>query len=248
MISVSLSTSLEPKDHVRFKRWKTSCIESLCDFILNCSWSPSIFRNDYRNKNNFISADWLALDFDDGWPLTSAIGTCRANDLTHIIGTSKSHQREKHGDDICDRYRVVLKLSRRITRQEDFAATWYRAWVMFSRRADRAARDPSRFFFPCRDIVSVAEDLPLDVCAGSVCRKDIKRNIIKRATPTNIAIMLAGVKREGERNLTVYHAAQMLAAASWEHEDIFARIKAEGCTLSDDEINRAIKNGMEFIK
>lgn len=246
MISISLSTSKDPRDHVHFKPWNTSGIESLADIILNCSWSPSVFKNNYRLKSNFMRADWLALDFDDGWPLTSAIGTCRAHDLTHIIGTSKSHGIEKHGGDAWDRFRVVLKLDRTITTNEEFVATWFSAWRMFSRRSDKAAKDSSRFFYPCRKIVSMGEDKCLSVSLAQ--KKEILQNVlIKKSTPAAISKILQGVRKTGERNTTVYRVAYMLAAAGWSEDDAVERIIMEGCTLERAEIIRAVRNGMNSI-
>ncbi len=246
MISISLSNSSDPKEHTKFKEYEPSCIESLADVILNCSWSPCVFNHNYRKKQNFLYADYIALDFDDGWPLSHAIGTCRAHDLTHIIATSKSHQIPKHGNDVWDRYRIVFQLERRISSADEYASTWSSVWNMFSRRADRAAKDPARFFFPCKSVVSICEDACLSV---SLAQKkiSIKNSIIQRSTPVAIIRMLDGVRQQGKRNITVYYAAQMLASAGWSFDDAVARIKEEGCTLDDDELCRAVKNGMEFI-
>lgn len=247
MISISMSTSKDPRDHTHFKPWTPAGIESLCEIILHCSWSTSVFKNNYRLKSNFIKADWLALDFDDGWPLTSAIGTCRAHDLTHIIGTSKSHGIEKHGRDAWDRYRVVLKLERTITDIQEFYATWYSAWAMFSRRADKAPKDPSRFFYPCTKIVSVGEDRPLPV-SRAVSRDDMRQKIVAKSTPCFISFSIKGVCEVGKRNVSVFTVAQKMAAAGWSQDDAVERIVLEGCTLERSEIERTVRNGMEMIK
>lgn len=247
MISISSSTSKEASHHTKFIPWKCSSIDSLCNIIINCSWSPCVFKDNYRLKDNFIRADWIALDFDDGWPLWSAIETCKANDLTHIIGTSKSHRKEKHGKDAVDRYRVVLKLERPIVDKREFSSTWYSAWNLFCKRADKAAKDPSRFFFPCVNIVSVAEDKCLGVSPAKEMI-DIRKQIVKTATPCNIDDLMKTVRVPGKRNTSVYLAAQRMAAAGWSEDDAVFRIKLEGCTLDDEEIVRAVRNGISLIQ
>ncbi len=249
MISISLSNSSDPKEHTKFKEYEPSCIESLADVILNCSWSPCVFKHNYRKKQNFLYADYIALDFDDGWPLSHAIGTCRAHDLTHIIATSKSHQIPKHGNDVWDRYRIVFPLERRITTVADYSATWHHVWRLFSRRADKAAKDPARFFFPCKALVSLSQDMSLDVVsAEEVTHAKMVKRIISKSTPLYIDEVLRGVRVEGERNSTVLRASQIMAGASWEEEDIVARIKMAGCSLGDDEIRRTVRNGVEYVR
>lgn len=109
----------------------------------NCLWA-----NGVRNAKNFRVAEWLGLDFDDGLTLEDA--KLKFHDFLHVIGTTKSHQKEKNGER-CDRFRVFLRLEQQCKSAEDYEET-ARYWV---RRygADRACVDAARFFFPCKEIV-----------------------------------------------------------------------------------------------
>ncbi|MBK7962485.1 MAG: hypothetical protein IPK04_15630 [Bdellovibrionales bacterium] len=68
-------------------------------------------------------------------------------DYEHIIIPSKSHQKDKHGI-VCDRYRVVLRLSNSITNRATYEATWKSLFDQFP-FIDKAAKDCSRFYYLC---------------------------------------------------------------------------------------------------
>src|SRR3972149_855154 len=98
----------------KFKN-NTDCLVEVKDDLksianLVCSsqfyaWSPGIFKSNYRNLDNFISMDVIALDFDSGMSLDEA-AIVFAN-YAHIIGTSRSHQIVKGTTPACDRFRVI---------------------------------------------------------------------------------------------------------------------------------------------
>jgi hypothetical protein len=119
--------------------------------IVRFPWSPCVWRDGDKRNANFLYADLLALDFDSPeMPLAQAVNAF--SDMAHVIGTTKSHQREKNGV-VCDRFRVVLRLESRIENLGDFKETL--SFAMRHYPADEACKDGGRFFWPCREIVSV---------------------------------------------------------------------------------------------
>jgi len=126
-------------------------LDQLKDVITKKRWSPSLFHHNHRNLVNFKSSDLLVLDVDDG-PLLEEAMIC-FKDYWHIIGTTKSHQKEKKGK-ICDRYRVILKLNFPTNCKDSLKAT-AQVWRGM---ADPAAMEAARFFEPCTEVVSFSFD------------------------------------------------------------------------------------------
>jgi hypothetical protein len=123
-------------------------------------WSPGVFKNNYRNLENFLSMDVIALDFDKGMTLEEA--ALVFSGYQHVIGTSRSHQTSKPGkagatEPPCDRFRVVLALSRAIKTDDEYKATFNALRALFP-AADPQCSDASRFFFPCKKIVQGDND------------------------------------------------------------------------------------------
>jgi hypothetical protein len=117
-------------------------------------WSPIIWNNGERAEKNFITSEWCGLDFDT--PETS-LDWAKKNfcDAIHIIGTTKSHQKEKSGI-ICDRFRVVLKFEVPIRNLKQYKYNM----ALYAERynADRQCVDGARFYWPCNKIVSISQE------------------------------------------------------------------------------------------
>lgn len=118
--------------------------------ITKYPYSLGIFKDNVRNKENFLRADLIGLDFDEGMTLDEAKGLFAK--YKHIIAPTKSHQKEKNGI-VADRFRVILFLSEPITDNETFESTWH--WIAsFYPSADRACKDASRYFEPSISVYS----------------------------------------------------------------------------------------------
>lgn len=125
--------------------------ESLQDIVSSTTWSPGVFKDELRNKSNFTQSEIIGLDFDEGTDLSSAIKMF--NSFKHIIGTTKSHQKEKNGK-VCDRFRVILFLAHPVYNRELYEGTVAKFLSDFP-TADKACKDASRQFYPCTEIVSI---------------------------------------------------------------------------------------------
>ncbi len=114
------------------------------------TWSPIVFKNAYRHENNFLSAEYIALDFDEGVTIEE---TVRAYcDTWHIVGTTKSHQQWKGEKPPCDRFRLLLKADKVTTDLRQYKHTMKH--FVNNHNADKKCFDGARYFFPCAEIVS----------------------------------------------------------------------------------------------
>lgn len=133
----------------------TSQVETMKHLSLMISttrpWSPGVFVSGRRLNANLQSIGYLVLDVDEGCSLAEAIELFAP--YKHVIGTSKSHGIEKAGK-IADRFRVVLMLPAALKTDAEFKAAWYAAKMKWA-FIDSACKDAARFFFPCKEIVSV---------------------------------------------------------------------------------------------
>ena len=118
-------------------------------------WSPIIWMDGNRKQDNFLRADFVALDFDDG-ELSLDEAKRIWCDSNHIIATTKSHQKEKGNKRACDRFRVVLELSRSLNELKHYKETMRHLVDRYP--CDPACKDGGRFFYPCTNVVSVCSD------------------------------------------------------------------------------------------
>ena len=137
----------------------TTDLKTLAHLIIQCNWSPGVFRNGHRNLENFERMDVIALDFDAGITVKDAIKRLKQQNFSYILGTSRNHQKEKVKKSgkvlpACDRFRVVFPLSGPISSDADYKATFQKLREVFP-EADSQCSDASRFFYPCKDIVKI---------------------------------------------------------------------------------------------
>lgn len=137
-------------DKVNFGAVEVRNMDELAEYILASPYSLGVFKDDYRTKANFIQAESIGLDFDDGVTLAEAEEMFK--DYSHIIAPSRNHQVEKNGVKQ-DRFRVILLLSTPITNAETFEATWFSLYQKYP-KLDKACKDASRFFYPSKYIHS----------------------------------------------------------------------------------------------
>lgn len=148
-----ITYSLSHGSNSEFYRVGTD-FENLMQDICESMWAPGIFLDDHRVKKKFESAMIVALDFDDGLSLAEAAQ--RFESYKHIIGTTRSHQKEKNGI-ITDRFRVILFLEESIEDYKVYEST-VRALLDANPEADPQAKDAARMFYPCVELVQYSEE------------------------------------------------------------------------------------------
>lgn len=138
-------------NNVKFEPVKLD-IQEFVKIAMKKNWSPSVFKNNYRSKDNFITTETIGLDIDDGLSLDEAVKLFK--NYKHVIMTTKSHQIEKNGV-TTDRFRVLLFLDGTIDNIQDYYTTWFQVLKEFP-FIDQACKDPSRYYYPSTQVISLS--------------------------------------------------------------------------------------------
>lgn len=139
---IKLSVSKDITKDFQFQEIEES-FEAVAKILLYNNWSCSNFKDGHRNKQNFVEAQHIALDFDNGLTLLQAKE--RFKDYWHIISTTRNHQKPKNSI-TCDRFRVILKLEDLVTDAATFEET-YLELLKWNPESDTQTKDCSRFFY-----------------------------------------------------------------------------------------------------
>ena len=228
------------------------------------AWSPCAWKDGDRRKENFLRANWFALDFDTpDMTLEEAVKSfC---DMIHIIGTTRNHRKLKKGM-VCDRFRVVIKASETMTERHVYEGNMYRLakrWPI-----DSQCCDAGRHFFACSEIISVsAEGYTEDVIP--VARKKtldaeayaalVRARAAKHAAGKPLPVWLKRFLSEGTclgggRNKTAYAAAIALLELAYDDEEAasmiwqspFPKDKA-GDEFTYEELRQTVLSARKFV-
>ena len=235
MFKVSLMESNSKSNAIEVTSW-----HELAEIVGKNNWSQGVFKNDHRLAENFISAEVIALDIDGGHPLKDALSSF--SKYQHIIVPSKSHQIEKNGI-ICDRYRVVLKLSETITDKDVYANTWKKLFEMFP-FIDKAAKDCSRFYYKCPHQTASVSDSGLTITpvkSGAPVTRykpPMASQPITRGKLSNKScnFLLNGAE-PGEWNDTLYKVAKDAQAQGWTIEELTEKVDGINHHLDPSDIS-----------
>lgn len=163
-LSVSFAPQITPRVKT-FSPVEINSADDLAKIVTNRTWSPIIYKNNHRKKENFAYAEWLGLDIDNGETLASAIETLKEWEVWAMVGTTRSHQKDKvtkggHVSPPCDRYRIIFKMSSACISCELFEYNVKLYLPPF--KGDIHCKDGGRLFYPCSEIVFVQEGTPID--------------------------------------------------------------------------------------
>lgn len=219
------------------------------DIILNEKYSLGIFEDNNIVKANFIEAHSFALDFDGGYSLEDAKKDFK--NFRHIIATTKSHQKKKHGI-VDDRFRVVLFFTERITENDTFKSTVKYVMSLFP-KADRACSNSNRWFYQSTEIIQVGnKGKTIDLYYSTETNADISSEVLLvkkgKLSSTSKGLLRKGLE-PGNRNNDTYGIAKDFQCNGYsEDEAIKYIVKAydETETLSfdftEDEVTNTIRS------
>lgn len=237
MISIYRKKTIEnlPASHLSHGWESVECndLDALENLIIRFPWSPCIWKDGLRRKNNFISAKWCALDFDDNMTLSEAKDIFI--DTEHLIGITKSHQIAKGNNPARDRFRVVLRFEELISNKAVYEASMDLA--IKHHDADRACKDAARFFWPCKKIVQVNagdfffQDVVKDPALVSRYESkelDLSHPFFKQYKSETLSkfamYALEYGAAEGQRNLTMFKVAIELFRKDYPEQQIYRRL------------------------
>lgn len=227
-MKISISNGISEFDTIEVKT-----VEEIADKACKSNISTSVFKDGYRNIENFEHADIIGLDIDNdnkkGTPTLSLVEALKTfSGFKHLILSTRNHGVEKNGV-TADRFRVLLFLEYPITRPDDFYATWYYLKAQFP-WIDNQCKDPSRFWYEHKSVLSINETG--DLITPIRYTEPEKPSVEARATlpgergelsKQTLQFLEFGVEA-GSRNGTVYKVAREFQQALYDYEEAESRI------------------------
>jgi hypothetical protein len=199
--------------------------------IIKSVWAPAIYKGGIRLEKMWLNCAIAALDFDDGMSLETALETFK--DYAHIIATTKSHGIKG------DRFRVILFFELPISNLELYKHNMKILTDKFG--ADKACKDGARFFYPCKDSVSVRNGaklpvLPLPIVSKMPVRTSIRN--LGRVTPA----------AEGARNRCTFAAACRFLKLGLDDQTICDKLRVVSNGLSESEVLKIFNSAKSAVK
>lgn len=263
---IAVSLALMPYDK-NVRNYKTFAkangkFEDIPNFICTKVWSPIVWKNGQRAKENFVSSSVVAVDIDEGKTIDETAAELTDYGLSFHIATTKSHQKPKTTDSgvnkpACDRYRVLIATAGTVDNRELYTYNAIQAIDLLG--GDLSGGDGARYFFPCVDVVrSVVgknllpwQPLPHDYVPEAQRhlerRERLGRDGAVGLLPAWILSILEG-NVGAERHKTCYSIGCTLAAMGMNEAQITKMIQALNRTPMRDitlpDIERAVWNGV----
>ncbi len=198
-------------------------------------WSPCIWKNLTRKKENFLTTKLCVLDFDGTESLEYGLKTF--NRFIHIIGTTRNHQIDKHGI-TCDRYRVVIPFEEQIDNIDQFEYNMRKLIRRFN--SDRQPSDGARLYAPCKEIISIANTGSSMLVFPTPVHHGTSRYITVNIDPEKITYSIRmfskyGAFEDGQRHDILYKVSADMTRQGRTIEEITSFIKPK-TNLGDKEI------------
>jgi hypothetical protein len=262
MISISKSTDMDASKHLRFNAFPPQGINHFASIITHHIWSPILWSDGVRKRNNFLSCHYIALDFDDGqWTLEDAKTWVTNKNLKAILGTSKSHQIEKVSGSgkvspPVDRFRLVVPFAQKVTDRDEYEYNMRELMEFIP--CDISCKDAARFFYPCKEIYYIRDQgngfdpvaIPEEVLRDQAEHLQQIKAQYKEYRRTGLIPMWAISKLkhgapEGERHTTCYRLGATLHQCGWDTEKILKAIAVSPLRdIGLEEAHRAATNGI----
>jgi hypothetical protein len=207
-----------------FKPFNINSLDELERIAMTKTYSLGVFANNHRSNKDFIRADFIGLDFDGGLTINEAIK--RFKDAQCIIAPTKSHQTDKNGQGIKDRFRVILKLEKPITNDKDLKAT-AKALLSQHPEADKACSDSARMFYASTHVVyKNPKGSPAAVVTASVDVKpkvEVAPGLKGKLTTSTVNFCLWGAET-GQWNQSLYTSALDFKSQGYTQDEAIAAL------------------------
>lgn len=262
-ILVSASKGSDKKSaysHRHFYEVDLKNLEQLASLLLAKAWSPITWKDGLRLSQNFASSQIIALDFDDGrLTLENAKQLLDEAGASYILATTKSHQKEKTSSSgtvtkACDRFRVVMVWDKPITDKNIYE--YNMRFNMELWPCDPSCKDSARFFFPCREIVSLKKgsrikvlEIPKNETKEELKRRNdetMKRHKEEGTLPAWLEAAIAFGCEEGGRHTLCYRIGANMEKLGYTEEETIKLIMSGPLKhIGQQDVERAVANGAE---
>jgi hypothetical protein len=201
------------------------------EVICHSAWAPALYQGGFRLEKQWVNCSVAALDFDNGTTLEEAYEIFR--DFAHVIATTKSHGIKG------DRFRVILFFEKTISNLELYK---YNMRVLTDKYgADKACKDGARFFYPCKELVSVMPGAYLPVLPLPIASKPVKRTSIRFLGSVTPAA-------EGSRNRCTFAAACRFLKLGLDDQTICDKLRVVSNGLSESEVLKIFNSAKSAVK
>lgn len=239
--------------------------EGLAKYVDRYQTSPAVWvkkpgTKSQRCKENFVYADWIVVDVDEGVSLDYALKQIAP--YHHVIGTTKNHQKPKKSQKdpktlvVMDRYRFYVKLSRRVSCIHDYEFTGKRWAKLFV--ADNSVAYAQGMVAPikivrCNSFGRTAE--PVD--GKYMHAQQLKRQLSNQKTmdfhvkEKSMPLWIRSVLKGGchQRNKTAFYIAVKLFQIGFTYSEIVDAIQRSALTAKGrdheftlEEIEKVVLN------
>ncbi len=223
-----------------FQAVEVNSLKEVAQRKLKSNVTPGIFKNNKREINSFLQADFLILDFDGTMSLKHAQTQLDTYDFSYIIAPSRSHL-VKPGLICSDRFHVIIPFETRIENQADYYATYKEAQKLFP-QSDPQCKDPARYYYPSKEIAVIKEAGKFFPVIKAVEKPKGEAQIIqlpkKVLRPETMDFLLRGCS-EGGRNGALFKAATDAREKGYSQEEFIE-------LLDDAQARLAIWTDQEY--
>ena len=217
-------------------------------------YSTSIFKDGQRLRENFLEEYYIAFDIDSGWSIEEAKE--RLSDHWHVIAPTRNHQKIKHEGQpneqpACDRFRVILKLTKPITDAQWHKATWLSLKQTLIPSCDDATKDTARCFYSSEETYSTNFRgtciEPVEPKLKEVKPVRLVTDQIGDLCNSTLKLLQFGAE-PGTRNQKVYNAASDMRDQGYTYDDALRLFYEANDRLGiwapeeDDRFEGAIQN------
>lgn len=123
------------------------------------------FENLIKRNDKVEQIQLLGIDFDDGTLSADIHEQCKTI-ANHIILASKNHNKEKHGNDICERFHLFIPLDAPLTNPKKYTDLFLWLCKIHRWKADEGCKDASRYYYKHSQILyswNNSIDLPAEL-------------------------------------------------------------------------------------
>ena len=232
-------------------------IKHLANVITQYTWSPIIYKDNYRAQRNFVLSYFCALDVDnkdEQYSLSQALEDFA--DCEVIIGTTRSHQKEKGIEGAKDRFRIIIPWENPITNLADYVHTM-KGITQARPYFDDSCVDGARLFYPCTKIVLLSAEgfRQKSASAPKNSRQTLppsnRSPSVSKPLPYHIVRFLKkGIPFAQGRQRSCYLTALHLLEAGSDPSQILEVIKKSPFNrkdFSDYEIKQAVNNAIRKV-
>jgi len=168
-------------------------------------------------------------------------------DVTHVIGTTKSHQKEKGSRPPCDRFRVFLRLPETITNPTEYKDIL--RYYVDRYETDEKCVDAARFFWPCKEIVSIfsgelGEDIEIKKKSANLVTRNFDMNLHRqaKAIPPWVRHWLEFGVPSGQKNTTCLKIGIWLTKCGFSHDEIVSLVMSSPIPDRHDNVGKEVYN------